>query len=49
MKKNIIKVLDNVNIGILTINKIIHANNNFSGVNFNSYIVEKKSNVIVGI
>lgn len=41
MKKNFIKILDNVNTGLLTLNKIIHANRNFSGVNFNTFIPDK--------
>ncbi len=41
MKKNFIKILDNVNIGLLTINKIIHANRNFTGANFNAFIPDK--------
>lgn len=38
MRKNLIKVLDNVNTGLLTFNRVIHADNNFSGVNFNSFL-----------
>jgi len=41
MKNNFIKILDNVNTGLLTINKIIHANKNFTGANFNAFIPDK--------
>lgn len=41
MKKNFIKILDNVNTGLLTFNKIIHANKNFTGAHFNAFIPDK--------
>ena len=44
MRRNFIKILDNINTGLLTLNKVIHANQNFSGVNFNSFIQEKPKN-----
>lgn len=43
MKKNFIKILDNVNTGLMTFNKIIHANRNFTGANFNAFIPDKIS------
>lgn len=42
MRKNLIKILDNVNTGLLTLNKIIHSERNFTGANFNSFIQEKR-------
>ncbi len=41
MRSNFIKILDNINTGLITLNKVIHADRNFSGVNFNSFIRDK--------
>jgi len=50
MKKNFIKILDNVNTGLLTLNKIFHAERDFTGAHFNAFILDKnRSKMKIGI
>ena len=42
MRKNFIKILDNINTGLLTANKIANANQNFKGAYFNTYLFDNK-------